>query len=434
MSAPNVLVVAVDGLRASALGAYGNTAFATPALDQFAAESFLLDCCYAPTCDLPNLYRAFWRSEHSLRRHQKTTDSSLPRTFAAGGYETVLVSDEPDELAIDLGESFGQYVRMASLQVESESNARDLSDTSLARLFAAACDAIQSPLRARAGNHVHPAAPRLIWVHSCGMYGPWDAPLRLQETLLDEGDPSALETTIPPDVELTRSGDPDTAFRYYCAYAAQIMVLDSCWAALMETLAAVEDVNSWLVVLMGVRGFPLGEHLRIGGIDQRLYGEQLHVPWLIRFPDGRGALARSHALTSHLDLLPTIVDFSSNGADAMAASGDGTSILPLIAEMQPPQRDWLLSTNSASSSALRTANWCLRRDAIVRPDRVDRADAPPVAELFVRPDDRWEANDIAKLCPEVVEQLTEALDQVSQQIVEGRPMPASIEPLPRATC
>jgi hypothetical protein len=28
-----------------------------------------------------------------------------------------------------------------------------------------------------------------------------------------------------------------------------------------------------------------------------------------------------------------------------------------------------------------------------------------VSELFVRPDDRWEANDVAKLCPDVVEEL-----------------------------
>jgi arylsulfatase A-like enzyme len=425
-------VIAVDGLRASALGAYGNTSFATPALDQFAAESFLLDCCYAPACDLSNLYRALWQSKHPLRRSDPgVPDSSLPGILTASGYETVLVSDEPAEFANDWGMRFGRYVRVTSLQGETECRARELSHTSLARLLAAVCDEIQSPSSPPVRDLARSAPPRLIWVHSRGMYGPWDAPLELQETLLDESDPAPLETTAPPDIELSSSSDPDIAFRYHCAYAAQVMVLDACWAALMETLATVEDATSWLVVLMGVRGFPLSEHLRIGGIDQRLYADQLHVPCLLRFPNRLGALVRSHAFTSHLDLLPTIVDFNSNRTEAMPASIDGTSVLPLIADAKPPQRDWLLSTSVAGSSALRTPNWCLRRDSLVRPENFDCADAPALAELFVRPDDRWEMNDVAKLCPDVVEKLTGALDQVSKQIVEGLPMPASIESLPR---
>ena len=43
MHGDNILVIAVDGLRAAALGAYGNTTFPTPALDQFAADSIVFD-------------------------------------------------------------------------------------------------------------------------------------------------------------------------------------------------------------------------------------------------------------------------------------------------------------------------------------------------------------------------------------------------------
>ena len=71
MPAPNILVVVVDGLRASAFGAYGNTSFPTPALDQFAADSLLLDWCYAPSAELgrhlPRLV-AFDPSGAMLRR------------------------------------------------------------------------------------------------------------------------------------------------------------------------------------------------------------------------------------------------------------------------------------------------------------------------------------------------------------------------------
>src|SRR3954451_20061640 len=87
----NVLVIVVDGLRASALGAYGNTSFATPVLDQLAAESLLLDWCFAPSPDLPDTYSALW---HSTCSAQSRPMVSLPRVFADAGYGTTLVTDD----------------------------------------------------------------------------------------------------------------------------------------------------------------------------------------------------------------------------------------------------------------------------------------------------------------------------------------------------
>jgi arylsulfatase A-like enzyme len=266
------------------------------------------------------------------------------------------------------------------------------------------------------------------------MYGPWDGPLELQESLLDEEDPPPMEDVASPELDLTQLEDPDLAFRCSCAYAAQIMVLDTCWAALMDTVAAASQASPWLVVLIGVRGFPLGEHQRIGGVDQRLYSEQLHIPWIVRFPDRRGALVRSHALTSHVDLLPTILDFIDKVSGAEAAGIDGMSVLPLVAAESAAWRDWLMATSHAGNNAIRTANWCLRQGAVTSPltapVRASDTDIEsPSCELFVRPDDRWEANDVAKLCPEVVEQLTHAIGDVLQSIAEGNPMPRSITSL-----
>ena len=139
------------------------------------------------------------------------------------------------------------------------------------------------------------------------MYGPWDAPLELQQSLLDEGDPPPVQSTAPPDFMISPSDDPDVAFRFASAYAAQTLVLDECWDGVLQTLATAGDADDWIVVLIGARGFPLGEHRHVGGIDLRLYSEQLHVPWIIRLPGGLGRLARSGLLTSHLDLMPTLL-------------------------------------------------------------------------------------------------------------------------------
>jgi hypothetical protein len=422
MPLPNVLVVAIDGLRASALGAYGNTTYSTPAFDRFAAQSWLLDACYAPTEELVTIYRALWHSAHPLRRSEVVAaEQSLPRIFSARGYKSTLVTDTPELLSVMDAGSFENCLQVAT--AESPSRATDPAQTSLANLFAAACDVIAFQRAAR----------RLVWVHCCGMYGPWDAPIELQQALLDEGDPPPWDAVTPPNISLSNGTDPDVAFRCGCAYAAQVMVLDTCWKGLMEAVESSRPDEQWLVVLVGVRGFPLGEHGVIGGVDHRLYGEQLHVPWLVHFPDGRGALVRSHALTSHFDLSPTLIEGMDGDTKSPPGNVDGTSILPLLSSPRLPWRDWLLSTSSTGSKAIRTADWCLRQDAGQTSGPGNNA-AEMEAELYVRPDDRWEANDVAKLCPDVVEQLGRTIEDLSRRLDQGRPLPTSISPTDAQEC
>ncbi len=416
MSERHILVVAVDGLRAPALGAYGNTAFGTPTLDDLSAESFLFDACIAPAVELPAIYQALWQSLHPQRTDEymagtgeaSGTPVTLPSLLTKRGYQSTLVTDAAEVATLAAAAGFSECVQISG-DVEStggasgtQKRAEDVSQTALARLAADACDIVAAPGR----------APQFVWVHARGLYGPWDAPLELQEALLDEGDPPPVATVAPPDLTIADSDDPDTAFRYGVAYAAQVMVFDACWEALREAVARGGESGDWLVMLLGVRGFPLGEHRRVGGVDRRLYTEQLHVPWLVRFPDGMGRLARSDRLVSPLDLLPTLMDWIGGDANKNGARCDGRSVLPLVRSARAPWRDALLSgSNNSDTRAIRTPGWSMRYDE-------------PAAggELFVRPDDRWEANDVAALCPEVAEGLIRTAERTAARIRTGEPM------------
>src|SRR5262249_19796129 len=98
MPRPNVMIVVVDGLRASALGAYGNTTYPTPAFDHFAAESLLFDWCYAPTSAVDGVYQSMWQSRHPARAANGTESAdeaaiasrALPAAFGQAGYATTL--------------------------------------------------------------------------------------------------------------------------------------------------------------------------------------------------------------------------------------------------------------------------------------------------------------------------------------------------------
>jgi arylsulfatase A-like enzyme len=364
----NILVIAVDGLRAAVLGAYGNTAYSTPALDQFAAESLLFDWCYTEAVELPAIYKRLWHGE-----------PQLINSLAVRGYSSTLISDDADVAALGATAQFGECIQLPATLAE---RADEVSHTSLARVFAAASEQIESAEPGR----------RMLWVHSRGMYGPWDAPLDLQEELLarEEGDPPPEDVLDPPDLWLDEHSDPDATFRWSCAYAAQVMALDACFEGLCQTIEeAVRE--QWQIVLLGVRGFPLGEHGRVGGVDGRLYAEQLHVPLLRRFPNGTGKLARSSKLVSHADL-PT----------AILSAADG--------KFQTPEHDALLAVGPTGERSIRTADWCLRTE----PCRADEQTGEELScQLFVRPDDHWEANDVSALCREEVASLLARLREPS---------------------
>jgi arylsulfatase A-like enzyme len=245
------------------------------------------------------------------------------------------------------------------------------------------------------------------------VFGPWDAPLAIQETLLDreEGDPAPYDGIEPPQISLADATEPDTAYAAACAYAAQMMVLDDCIDVVRQCLIEMPLDERWLAVLVGSRGFELGEHGRVGG-DRQLYAESLQVPMLWRFPDGTGALGRSQRLVSHLDLLPTLLDWIGDGPAQAEPTADGQSLLPQIRSAATPWRDALVAANGAEEAAIRTADWSLRR-------KLARPDAEEAAELFVRPDDRFEANDVASLCSDVVERLSAELETASGQLARG---------------
>jgi hypothetical protein len=171
--------------------------------------------------------------------------------------------------------------------------------------------------------------------------------------------------------------------------------LDHCLGQLAEQLNAPRLTESTQLTLLGARGFPLGEHLRVGPCDEALYNELVQTPWILRFPDGFGRLTRTQALVRPADLGGTLLDWLAiDRADF--AGGQSTSLLDLIRGEKIAVRDRIL-LRSAHDRALRTRAWLLRE-----------TDQGP-AELFAKPGDRWEVNEVANLCPEVAAGLQTAL-------------------------
>ena len=78
----------------------------------------------------------------------------------------------------------------------------------------------------------------------------------------------------------------------------------------------------------------------------------------------------------------------------------GESLMPLVRGEVESVRDRLLLSSPDAETAIRTPAWYLRQSD------------PP--ELFAKPDDRWEVNDVANRCHDVVDRLGKAAARLSR--------------------
>ena len=155
--------------------------------------------------------------------------------------------------------------------------------------------------------------------------------------------------------------DMRSRFRLCQAYAGQVSLLDACVGALLEYLEANPAGQNTLFTFASARGFPLGEHGRVGAYDLSLHGELVHVPLWMRFPDSLGQAVRSRALVRPADLCPTLLDWW--GIADPPQSPDAASLMPLVREEVESIRDRLGVVDDGVQRAIRTPAWCAFRKA-----------------------------------------------------------------------
>lgn len=386
----NVIIVAIDRLHAGYLSCYGNTWVSTPEFNRLATESFVFDQSLIDSPRLADLYDSYWLGSHPCERKKGVTGVPLARCFEEAGVATTLLSDDAEISGHPLASAFGDVIRYeASADSDSEGAARDPTETHLASYFAVACDWLAAARE-----------PFCLWLHTRGPGAIWDAPLEFRRQYADEDGPSPPDFVEVPCRMLGEDYDPDELLGVCQAYAGQVSLLDLALGGLVELLRSRPLGSNTLLAVVSARGFPLGEHRRIGAVDDALYGELVQAPWLLRMPDGLGAMDRSQALVQPADLFATLLDWRHI---ARPQSGNGRSVLPLVRGEQERLRDHVCIVGSHGERALRTPAWHL-----LLPPAAE-AGEPARPELYAKPDDRWEVNDVADRCTAETEALAQAL-------------------------
>ena len=387
----NAICLVIDRLHRGFLGPYGNTWIETPAFDRLAAESFVFDQMLVDSPRLGPLYRSFWQGWHALAPAVGERPA-LPGLLREAGVHCTLLTDDRTVVEHPLAIEFDNCIQIDPPWQSQMAAEGAYEETHLARCFLQIIDWVQTAKR-----------PFFLWCHLGSLGTTWDAPLECRERYWDESDPPLLATADVPDRMLKAGFDPDELLVYTQAYAGQVALLDTCLGGFLEVLAEHPAAHKTVLAVTATRGFPMGEHLRLGPCDEALHGELVHVPLLLRFPDRLGATARSQALAEPADLWATLLDCWRIAG--VPPSPTGVSLLPLVHEQPVAARDRLVVSGPGPERAIRTPAWYLRKAE------------PP--ELYAKPDDLWEVNDVAVRCQEVVECLLDAADQYEQAIYSG---------------
>jgi arylsulfatase A-like enzyme len=450
MQRPNVICVVIDRLHAGFLGAYGNTWISTPAIDRLASQSLVLDRAVIDSPQLESIYRSLWLGVHAIcpLEHDFHRES-LPFFFSRGGWHTALLTDERLVAEHPLATAFKEKVLIKSSggELHRSSSSRGRSNKELAKLshdrqsvqVATRVDETEAAKFFAAAEKWLKSAqsPFLLWLHTGTLAHVWDAPLAFREQFADEHDPSPSNWANVPERILPEEFDPDELLAITHAYAGQVSLLDQLIDSLLETIDSTSDARNTLLILFSPRGFPLGEHRRVGPCGEALYAELTHVPWMIRLPPDTGRPGRSQLLIQPADWSATILDCcgldsglteASTAQDPpgeLTAAGNGRSVLPLIRGEQAVGFDRACVV-APGQQVFISPTWSLRlsTDTAVGPEQVfaeSRVEKPgQMVELFVKPDDWIEVNEVSNRCPETVEKMRIAMVEFTNACQTGQ--------------
>jgi arylsulfatase A-like enzyme len=350
-----VLVLHTSALHLGCIGCYGSDWVATPHLDRLAAEGVVFDRHFAD-CPEP---------------------CALHGSHFTGRYRFPSPSVPEPELAWPLLPDMLRGHGIEPLLLESD----DLSGPEINRW-------------ARAQN-------ALAWINLAPLSPPWDIPDEiLAPYFLAADEEEALSPWFDPP---TGPFDDDDRERVQNTYAARVSLFDAQIGMALAQLEEERVLDDVLICVTASCGLAVGERGYLGPHRAWLHEELVHVPLILRLPGAAEAGLRLSALTQPVDLLPTILA----ALDLPPAETHGFNLLPLIrGEMEQvrPHACSGLAIGDSVEWSLRTPEW-----AYLLPLSTPSNDPPREPQLFVKPDDRWEVNDVRQHHLELTEHLEEEL-------------------------
>jgi arylsulfatase A-like enzyme len=347
------------------------------------------------------------------------------------GYDPLVPPDDPHARGVRLADEPGlrlppeddpdrelwrsrweQFLRnRAALGADKEEN------TGVARTVARALDWLE--------RRTSRSGPFVLWLDIFSPHGPWDPPQPFRDQYVTV-EPDEFEAGAEGDLveEPAERGDEELEiedvaalidvpagsvgdvlteaelFRLRRTYAGTVTLVDRWLGQLFDAMRRMGRFDDTLLVFTSDQGEPLGEHGYVRRFRPWLYEELIHTPLIVRLPKGELGGIRHQALVQSVDLLPTVVAaLGLPPIDRTQAALHGHDLLPLIRGKQTKLRDYACLGMDVAEFAIRTHGWHLILPVETDPDEARSA------QLYCKPEDRWDQNDVIDQHPDVAEHL-----------------------------
>ncbi len=298
-----VLLITIDTVRADALNCYDLPlpAAHTPNLDQLAGDGTLYR---RAACNIPA----------TLTSHTSILTGRLPRSTGVR-FAKDLVAKENETIAetlkmegystaaflsavvlnklYGLDQGFDVYEDLSdSAQTEAERSAEDTTDMAL------------EWLRQRTADE-----PFFLWVHYYDPHSPYQPPAEY-DRYGPEGYSGNIDGSADQVSRMVASKGQGVSEadlqRLRALYLGEVEYMDHHIGRLIQGFDAVNDDEKNMIVTLADHGENLGEHGRyFHGAD--LYGQSMHIPFMIRWPEGEHSGTEVSELVQGIDVAPTIL-------------------------------------------------------------------------------------------------------------------------------
>ncbi len=373
------VVITAEGLAAAALSCYGCSWNPTPELDEIASRGCVWDRFMAASTN-PHDVLANWIGSRD--------DDWRKAVGIRGGVE--LFTDDPRVAE----QGFAAHLDHVELLGERAFRVRTrpyerIEQTRMGQLIAAAIARVDQS-----------DPPRVLWIHTSSLVSTWDAPRFLavvDEAEEDDDAPSedvdliesaedleprpekpaaVFNMTTPASLRLADDAHPDLAMSWMRTYGCQVRLFDR----LVGLVRDFEPLAGATFVVAGTHGFALGENGWIGTNAGPIRSSQLRLPLIITKP---ASLRIPHLVSS--EELP--------GYLARLVRGEPVVRVDEWVQSQSEFEPRIATSDENGGRLTHTPRWFL----------VEESDAPP--QLFLKPDDLCDVNDVARLRDDIVEHL-----------------------------
>ena len=299
---PSIILISLDTLRGDHVGFMGYERDTTPFLDEIAAESMVFERAYTTMSWTliahMSLMTGFYPSQHKVWKEDSVLTEDIPtltQKLKDRGYHN-MGFHYPGWLnpSYGFGRDFDVY--------KSHSNVK------------------------QAGAHIREAMakrpkdkPYFLFIHLFDIHNGFldIEPARLYtapppyDDFFYEGATELLSETRP--FQLWNMADhgltPDQHDAVIAQYDGGIRYVDDEIRSWVDDWRESDNFEDALFIVTSDHGEGLAQRRRKYGGHGDTYEEGLHVPLIMRFPDGLNANVRVPSMVSHVDVVPTVLDY-----------------------------------------------------------------------------------------------------------------------------